>query len=117
MKHVSVNVLSAPDTASAAGIQVDSSELVCASFQAIFGDSTATGSINLQGSNDVTHAGNLPATFTATHWSQVATTAVTAGGTVIIPKTDLSYRWIRVVFTSTVAGSTTVNVNMFALSV
>lgn len=117
-KHTSSLVLSAPDTVSQTSAAIDAVELYAASFQASFGDASAAGTIHLEASNDITHAQYIPATFTPTNWTIVPNTTetVTAGASTLIPYTLSSYRWLRVVFTSSAAGTTTITVNMFALS-
>lgn len=117
-KHTSSLVLSASDVTSQTSSAIDAVELYAASFQANFGDSTAAGTIHLEASNDITHAQYVPSTFTPTNWTTVPNTTetVTAGASTLIPFTNTSYRWLRVVFTSSVAGSSTITVNMFALS-
>ena len=116
MNRVNVNVLSAADTATQTGIMIDSSNFFAASFQAVFGDATAVGSINIQASNDLYANKYLDNTtlFTPTNWTTVGTAAVTAGASVVISLNNMSFRWLRVVYTSTSGGSTTVNVNMYA---
>ena len=92
---------------------IDTTNTLRASAQAVFTDGTAAGILSLQGSNDQTNAGNLPADFTPTHWSTiVSASATTAGAITMIPSTELSYRWIRIVFVSTGgAGTITVSLN------
>lgn len=116
MKFLNADILSAVDTASANGNQIDASQLYIASFHAVFGDATAVGTIKVQASNDIFDAFYLPGFFTVTNWVDIASASVnvTAGGQVLIPPLTLSYRWIRVVYTRTSGGSTVVNVNMQA---
>lgn len=121
MRNVNCVVLSANDTASHNGAAVDSNQLVSASFQAIFGDSSANGTVKIQASNDIYNARyNYPeGTFTPTNWVDIpsATATVTSGASVIITITNMCYRWIRVVYTRSSGGSTTIIVNMDALSI
>lgn len=118
MKHANVTVLSASDATSQTGTKIDSVELFKASFQASFADTSAAGTLVVQVSNDIPGAGYLPNTFTPTHWTTLTTTSVTvtAGASVVIPAIDLSYRWLRILYTSTAAGTSTMTVNMFALA-
>lgn len=119
MRYVNANVLSAVDTGSANGVTIDCDQLVAVSFQATFSDSTAAGTLLVQMSNDMCAFSNLPQDFVVTHWSAYpsATTAVVAGvaAPIIIPQ--VCARWLRVVFTETTPGTSTVNVNLFGLSV
>lgn len=117
MKNVNCNILSAPDSANATGSTVDSNQLISASFQAYFGDSTAAGTFVIQASNDEYGVGYLPANFTPTNWTNIpnATATIVAGASAIISIDTLHYRWVRAIFTGS-AGTTTINVNMFAVS-
>lgn len=119
MRPLNCNVLSAVDTGSATGGKIDSNQLVSASFAAVFGDATAAGTVKIQASNDICTDGYQPATFTPTNWIDIpsATATISSGGSALILLTNLSYRWMRVVYTRSGGGSTTINVNMFALSV
>ena len=118
MKHLSASVLSASDATSQTSSAIDCVEMFSASFQTFFGDATAAGTMQIQASNDVCHTQNLPATFTPTNWTNIAsaTSTVTAGASTIILIPQVTFRWMRVVFTSSAAGSTTINTNIFALS-
>jgi hypothetical protein len=119
MKNVSCNVLSASDATSQNGAQIDSNQLAAASFQALFGDSSAAGTLKIQMSNDIFLESYQPSNFTVSNWTDIpsATATVTAGASAVIMLPEISYRWMRVVFTSSVAGSTTINVQMFALAI
>lgn len=121
MRNINCVVLSAVDTASQTGAAVDSNQLVSASFQAVFGDSGANGTLKIQASNDPYNAGyNYPeGTFTPTNWVDIpsATATVTSGVSVIITIGQMAYRWVRAVYTRSSGGSTTVVVQMDALSV
>lgn len=119
MRRVNVNVLSAIDTASANGSQIDANQLIQASFQSIFGDATAAGTIKIQMSNDIANCTAQPGDFVVTNWSDIpgATATVVTGVVAPISLANMAFRWIRVVFTRTGGGSTTVNVNMLAMSI
>lgn len=118
MKNLNVVVLSAGDDISRNGTQIDSNQLMATTFQAIFGDATAAGTIKVQASNDIYDTQYLPKDFTVTNWSDIpnATSTVTAGVAPLITIESLCYRWIRVVYTSSVAGSSTIKVSMFAIA-
>lgn len=119
MRQVNVNVLSAPDNASANGNVIDSNQLFAASFQAVFGDVTAAGNIQIQASNDISAPGAPVNSPGPTNWTNItgATATVTAGASVLVSLSNINYRFLRVVWTNTSGGSTTINVNMFAQSV
>lgn len=90
-------------------------QLFNCSAQIFFTDAASAGTLKLQGSNDFNKAGNFPGAFTPTHWNDItgASVVVAAGATSLIPKTDISYNYIRLVWTRTAgAGTMTLNVNV-----
>lgn len=117
MKYINNSILTASDAASATGSKVNMDDILYVSFQVVFGDASAAGTLKIQASNDECGSGNQPSSFVPTNWSDLSGVSVTAtaGGVLLIPKTDVCYRWIRAVYTSTGAGSTTITVNMMAL--
>ncbi len=120
MRQVNVNILSDVDTGSANGSQIDSNQLVSGSFHAYFGDASANGTFKIQASNDVAPIQySSPTTFIATNWTDIpnASTSITSGSSALLTIPNMSYRWIRAVYTRSSGGSTTVNVEMFALGI
>jgi hypothetical protein len=121
MRNINCVVLSNTDTASHNGAAIDANQLVSASFQAVFGDSGVSGTVKVQASNDIYNARyNFPeGNFVPTNWTDIpnASASITSGGSALITIAQMSYRWIRVVFTYTTGGSSTIVVNMDALSV
>jgi hypothetical protein len=119
MRQVNVNVLSAVDTASHNGAQIDSNQLYNISFQAVFGDTSAAGTFFIQGSNDVCPVGQGAQLFVVTNWTNIpnATSTITAGASALILIAPTCYRWLRAVYTRSSGGSSTINVNMFAQGV
>lgn len=117
MRYVNTLILSAVDTASVIGPQIDMDAQICASFQVVFADATAAGTVKIQVSNDICTQGHLPSSFVVTNWSDLPTASVTptVGGVFLIPKIDMSYRWIRAVYTRSSGGTSTVSVSMMAL--
>jgi hypothetical protein len=117
MKQINCSILSDVDTVSQTGAAVDAGQLVSMSAHAYFGDATAAGTVKLQASNDPDAQGPVSA-FAPTNWVDIpsATAAITAGAPAIITIANMSYRWIRAVYTRTSGGSSTINVNMFAIS-
>lgn len=78
--------------------------------------STATGAYKLQASNDPKT--NIAQNNVPTNWFDIpsATQNVTAGSSTGIPKTELSYEWIRVVYTNaTNTGSITIRLKFLGL--
>lgn len=116
MKNVNAIVLQADNDDSANGDQIDASQIYAASFQAINGDTGAAGTVKIQASNDLCPAGYLPDAFTVTNWVDIpsASVAVVAGAPVLISLPNVTYRWLRVVFTETSPGNTTITVQMYA---
>src|ERR1700677_933458 len=87
------------------GAKLSSGQWVYASFMAYFSEATASGTIQIQYSND--NAGGQPdLDFTHTNWANVpgstATATITSGATntVYIPNGFVA-RWYRIVFTRT----------------
>lgn len=119
MRNVNCNILSAVDTATQTGGKVDSNQLVSASFAVYFGDATADGTVKIQASNDVNNDRYQAAAFTPVNWVDIpnASASITSGSSAIITIANMSYRWIRAVYTRNSGGSTTINVLMNALGV
>lgn len=82
------------------------SDPICASFMlqvsaiSVVTGSSPVGVISIQASNDIPPNGQL-SPFTPTNWNDIATVAVNATGSFVIPKTDTCYEWIRVKYTRT----------------
>jgi len=121
MRYVNANILSAADNASQNGSAIDANQLISASFMAYFGDAGANGTLKIQASNDPYNAKyNYPeGSFTPTNWVDIpnASASISSGGSAIITITGMCYRWIRAVYTRSSGGSSTINVNMDALSI
>jgi len=79
------------------------------SVLAVQGDTTAAGTVKLQASNDYV-AGANTGSFSPTNWVDVANTSqtVASGATVLIPYTQICYQWVRVVWTETTPGTSTI---------
>lgn len=119
MNYTNPTILSGVDTASLNGSAIDSSQLFEASFQSVFQDVTAVGTIQIQGSNDAYNSFYIQGQFVPTNWSNcpgTSSAAVVAGVAPMI-QLQLSYRWIRAIYTRTSGGSSTFVVNMYAQSV
>lgn len=111
-------VLSSSDGSSANGTVLDTQLWVNASFQIYTGGVADSGTVKIQMSNDPVAAGYSPgATLpTPTHWSDIpnASSTVTAGVAAPITLTNISYRWMRAVYTR-VGGSEAVTVQVMAM--
>ncbi len=103
---VAINALSAASSHDSDAIQA--SQLWGMSVQAIVSGATnPVGTVKIQFSNDSPRV-------SPTNWTDIsgATVSISANGVVGIPKTDLAYEWVRVVYThsSGTGGLVTVNV-------
>lgn len=117
MRNLPVRVLSGVDTATQTGSAIWVGQEIAASFVGSFGDVTANGTIKIQGSNDIPVG--APAQFTPTNFNDIpnATSTVTLGVCQAIVLPSMNFQYIRVIYTRTSGGSTTVVVNMSALGV
>jgi hypothetical protein len=115
MRNINSTILSGLNNATQTGQQIDSNQLINISFHLHVSDVTAAGTFKIQASNDVCPIGPTP--FTVTNWADIPSASVTqAAGTqdALITLSNVSYRWIRAVWTKTTSGSGTVTVNMNA---
>lgn len=104
MRFSNETAISAADAAqpTQASNAIAAAYVMAASAQCVLsGAGSNVGTVKLQASNDSPISGAAP-----THWSDVTSASVTfaANGTMLIPKTELCYQWIRFLFTNT-AGS------------
>jgi hypothetical protein len=101
VRYINVPVITAGDASgNLTSSVIDASYLMLASV-AVTSTSTAVGTVKLQASNDAPNT-------TPSIWTDIpsATAAISAAGTVLIPKTDIAYEYIRVVYTSTSGSGT-----------
>lgn len=119
MRFLPVQILSAPDTASATGPAIDSNQCVSASFCPIFGDVTAAGVVKIQCSNDNPASSGYRSGFTPTNWSDIpnATSTITLGVGSVILIPNMAFGYIRAVYTRSSGGSTTIIINSTLLSI
>lgn len=122
MKNNPVVVLSGADTATITGDAFPVQQIVYSSFVPAFGDTTAAGTIKVQCSNDnpnITGRGlGLGTAFVPTNWADIpnATSTIVAGVGPAIVLPNMAFQYIRVIYTKTSGGSTTVIVTMSQLS-
>lgn len=117
MRQLNLPVISAADaSANQNSSVIDAYNLFRASALATFSSATLNGTVVLQGSNDISTANNLAVDQTPTNWVTIPNTSqtVTSGAAVLIPSTEICYRWIRVVWTKS-SGTGTITVNLTAL--
>ena len=103
-----------------AGAAICADQLISASFQAVSGDTTAVGTMQIQISNDYPTGGQARAAFTPTNWSNLApaTISIAAGAApaaLLVPV--MSFGYIRAVVTITTSGTTSISINMLAMGV
>lgn len=118
MKYLSfTSIPSTSITPSFNGDAIDTSQMLYLSAQAVTaGGASPSFTVKLQMSNDVCLTGNQPTPFAPTNWTDIsgASVTVSSNGAALIPKTDLTYRWVRVVVTFT-SGTGNVIVNVFGV--
>lgn len=107
MKVVSTTILSA-NNATANSSALDTNQAVNLTFQGIFSDAAAAGSMKVQGSNDQPPQGRPSAAFTPTHWSDIpnATATVTSGAAPMIVLSNVACQYMRVVYTRSAGAGT-----------
>lgn len=100
-----LNALSVVTNQTSSAILTD--YVLSVSAQAVM-SGTPTGTLKLQGSNDLAVANAT--VFVPTNWTDIPVTSqtITAAGTSLIPKTELAYQYIRAVYTSTSTGVQTI---------
>lgn len=118
MRNVQKTILSANDDVSRTGSAINTGQWVSASFQPVFGDTDAAGTVKIQGSNDFFPAGTLGPEV-PTNWADIpnATSTITAGVGPMIVIPNMAFQFVRAVFTSTAPGATTVRVLANGLSI
>ena len=118
MHYINKNCLSKSDGTTTNGQTLDTQLWVNCSFQVYTGGTGDGGTLKIQMSNDPYNANNMagPSNFQPTNWSDVpsATSTVTAGVGAPITLPNVSYRWMRAVYTRS-AGSDSVNVQVMAM--
>lgn len=120
MKYVNKQILNALDNASRNSVTIDSSQLYRASFLVRFNGAAedAVGNLVVQVSNDIPPAAGQPAqNFTVTNWATLSTTVVSSGDIAKTITADITYRWIRIIYTRTSGGTGSVVCDFFALGV
>ncbi len=114
MRYEVIKLIDAADnsTSQTSTLIVDANQIVNMSFQTVMGDTSAAGTVKVQASNDQPKPGQIRGLFTPTNWSDVtnATSAIVAGVGPLIVLSNLAVGYVRVVFTSSNAGNTTITV-------
>lgn len=108
MRQIPINILPSQTAANVSSAAISAENLFQISAQIAAVGAGAAGTMKLQASNDVNE--NFVVQFVPTNWSDIpsATIAVTAPGAFLIPKTEICYQWVRVVYTNTGTGTISV---------
>lgn len=105
MRQVNDNIVLVQAAATVTTAAIPARELLSVSAQ-LAATGSAAGTMKLQASNDEpVAAGAVP-----TNWSDIsgATVSVSGAGAFLIPKTEVCYQWIRIVYTNTGTGTISV---------
>lgn len=105
MRQVNDNIIPFQAAATINSSQIPALNLFYCSAQ-ITTTGSAAGTLKLQASNDETNG----LVTVPTNWSDIpsATVSVSGAGSFLIPKTDLCYQWVRVVYTNSGTGNISV---------
>lgn len=105
MRQVNENIIPTQVAATVTSSNIPALNLIYCSVQ-IAATGSASGTLQLQASNDDSEAAN----FTPTNWSNIpnAGITVTGSGAYLIPFTSVCYQWLRVVYTNTGTGTISV---------
>jgi hypothetical protein len=119
MRNVPYTMINAVDTVTQTGAPVFAGQTVSASFTSVFGDATAAGTIQVQESNELPVGDPSKYVPSNGSFSNIpnATATVTSGAAPAIVITTLCCQYVRVVFTYSSGGSSTILVNASFLSV
>lgn len=105
MRQVNINVIPPQAAATITSAPIPALNLFSCSVMGVT-TGAAAGVIVLQASNDDFQSGaETPINFAPITG---ATVTITTAGTVIIPKLDICYQWLRVVYTNTGTGTISV---------
>lgn len=117
MRYVNFSLLNESDTGNVESDPMDCNQIVSASFHVYFNDVIAEGTVKLQASNDICDTQYLPSQFTPTEWVDIPnqSASITAGASALLTIPQMSYRWVRVVFTNTTPGESEIVCNVMAL--
>lgn len=84
---------------------IDMSQIFKMSAQVIIGTGTATGSLQLQVSNDHSTGAQQFGNQTFTHWSNLGSAvAISGAGSTLIAQQDMCYKALRAVYTDSSSG-------------
>lgn len=102
-------ISSAVASATSTSAAIDMSQIIKMSAQVVVGSGTATGSMQLQVSNDHTTGANLFMNQVFTNWSNLGSpVAITTSGATLVAQQDMCYKALRAVYTDTFANISTI---------
>lgn len=106
MRQENINIIPVQAAGTVTTPAISALNLFCCSIQIAATGAGAAGTLQLQASNDDPKASNA----VPTNWSNISGAAVTVSGAgaMLIPKTDLCYQWVRLVYTNTGTGTISV---------
>lgn len=113
MRNFQAEILNDSDATSVNGDFLFSGQYIAGSFQPVFSDTDAAGTVKLQFSNDVaTNKGSQYTDFTPTNWKDIpnASSTITAGVGAAIVLNTMCFAYIRAVWTAGTPGTGTVRV-------
>lgn len=107
MRQLNTNIIPSQNAATVTTAAVNAANLLYVSVQ-LTATGSAAGNLKIQVSNDYTDDTNP--NFAPTNFSDLsgATVTVSGAGVYLIPKTDLSYQYIRLVYTNSGTGTISV---------
>jgi hypothetical protein len=102
MRQVNEIAIPSQSAATVSSAAIPALNLFAASAQITSVGAGAAGTLKMQASNDDPLAPNQP-----TNWSDIsgASVAVSGAGSFLIPKLDLCYQWVRLVYTNSGSGT------------
>ena len=102
MRQINDNIVPVQAAATVTSVAIPALNLFYMSAQ-IATTGAAAGTLKFQASNDYSQAAN----FTPTNWSDIPSATVTISGTgaFLIPKTEVCYEYVRLVYTNTGTGT------------
>lgn len=114
MRFLNEVVLSAANDVTRTSGKVDVNQIVNMSFQGYCSDADAAGTIKIQASNDPVPNGATRQQFTPTHWVDIpnAVYTITAGSPGLITLSNVSYGYVRAIYTETNTGTGTIVVQI-----
>ena len=117
MRNYPVQVMSAVNTSTQTGSAFFVGQAAAASFVITNGDTSAAGTVKIQGSNDLP-VGD-PNQFVPTNFNDIpsATSTIASGVGPAIVLPTMNFQYIRAVFTRSGGGTTTIVINMSALAI